>query len=167
MKWLNYCLQRSLSSLFFRKSADIISKHLHIQKRRNKVWEVWECQQKCSILGLSFNWLILNKYKITRILVIIIEHSCHDNILYYVFLKICSYRHTYFYIYITSKSYETIDFSNRPSKHIIYYKNLMTLHCRFSNNNLDICMIAWCIFAPCLSSSYNLGTYALNHDVGD
>ena len=29
------------------------------------------------------------------------------------------------------------------------------------------CMIEWCIFAPCLSSSYNLGTYALNHDVGD
>lgn len=98
MKWLNYCLQRSLSSLFFRRSADIISKHLHIQQRRNKVWEVWECQQKCSILGQSFNWLILNKYKITRILVIIIEHLCYENILYHVFLKICSIS-LYFYIY--------------------------------------------------------------------
>ena len=99
MKWLNYCLQRSLSSLFFRKSADIISKHLHIQQRRNKVWEVWECQQKCSILGQSFNWLILNKYKITRILVIVIEHLCDENILYYVFLKIWSIS-SYIFLYI-------------------------------------------------------------------
>ena len=99
MKWLNYCLQRSLSSLFFRRSADIISKHLHIQQRRNKVWEVWECQQKCSILGQSFNWLILNKYKITRILVIVIEHLCDENILYYVFLKIWSMS-SYIFLYI-------------------------------------------------------------------
>jgi len=114
LKWLNYCLQRSLSSLFFRKSADIISKHLHIQKRRNKVWEVWECQQKCSILGQSFNWLILNKYKITRILVIVIEHLCDENILYYVFLKIWSIS-SYSYIFLCSFYFKVV-WNNRLLK---------------------------------------------------